>query len=138
MNEGALPAGWELWNDEALGPIVLVFRPDVFDGDRYPDECLPTIYVSRARDPRQPPRFHGTSAWQVELRLEPTVPLSTRRVTDREEAREAAIELATSFTGGELDYRAAYQVPREEYLAALDTLIEAEDSPDTDSTEREA
>lgn len=119
--EDELPTGWVLWADDPGGRTVLVYRPDVFDSDRFPAPCLPTIFVSdgsrRGRPGRSPDGWHAT------LFLEPEVELATRSVPDRDTALEAAIELAGRFSEGDLDYRGAYQVPRDLYLDELDRLL---------------
>jgi hypothetical protein len=48
--------------------------------------------------------------------------LAEERYDEREDALEGSAALARRFAGGELDYRAAYQVPREAYLDRLDEL----------------
>jgi len=51
-----LPAGWRLWNEEPDGRVILAFRPDVFDADRFDPACLPTIYLSNGSRRRRPGR----------------------------------------------------------------------------------
>lgn len=122
---GDLPSSWVVWSEEADGRAVLVFRPDVFDGDGYPPACLPTIYVSQ-RPPGQGMRRPGADSteWFVSLSLEPGVRVRDveRSSESRADAVAAAVELAGAFAAGDVDYRGAYQVPREEYLDALDDL----------------
>lgn len=127
MTELDLPSGWERWSSDPDGPIVLVYRPDVFDGSDLPTECIPTIYLSPRRDPRQGPRPRPGSGpgrpWMVELRLEPAVIVADRQESERPDAIRTAVELASAFAAGEIEYREAYQVPRERYLDTLDTVI---------------
>lgn len=138
MNDVELPRGWEVWSSEPAGPVVLAFRPDVFDGSHFPEACLPTIYVSRERDPRSGPRPRADKSWRAELRLEPAVTVAERRTDDRAGATAAARDLAGQFSAGEIAYRDAYQVPREGYLDRLDALIAEIGSDCEESAEREA
>jgi hypothetical protein len=120
-----LPDGWTVWNEEPGGRVVLAFRPDVFEGERFPPECLPTLYVSR-RPPGQRRRRAGqrSDAWHVAFYLEPEVRVRDCEATadSREGALAAAREVAASFADGAVDPRASYQVPREEYIAELERL----------------
>ncbi|MFC7046346.1 DUF5820 family protein [Halobacteriaceae archaeon GCM10025711] len=120
-----LPDDWVVWNDEPGGQSIVVYRPDVFDSTAFPASCLPTLTVSRT-DPRRrgPPGSDTGRGWYVALYLEPDV-----RVKDldgefpsRTAAVENAVSVADAFADGEVDYRAAYQLPEEEYLAKLDDL----------------
>ena len=125
MSDADPPAGWTVWNDEPGGRRILAYRPDVFDGDQFPAACMPTLYVA-AGAPNRPAaeaEYGTTEVWRVEFFLEPEVELVPARTYDtREAAVEGANELAAEFARGELDYRDAYQVPREEYLDELDEL----------------
>ena len=125
MADEDLPAGWTVWNDKPDGRQILAYRPDVFDADRYPAACLPTLYVA-AGVPNRPAgeaEVGTPDVWRVEFFLEPDVQLTNSRTYDsREEAVAAARDLAEQFADGELDYRGAYQVPREAYLDRLDEL----------------
>lgn len=120
-----LPDGWVHWSDEP-DRQVFVYRPDVFDSQAFPPACLPTLYLSngphRNRRPEQRIEVSRSRKWYVTLYLEPEVPLAEERYGTRTAAREGAGELARRFGAGELDYREAYQVPREEYLDRLDEL----------------
>ena len=120
------PGGWATWTDEDGGRLILAFRPDVFDAERYPAACLPTIHVSNGPTRRRPgARSRPPDRWHVTLRLEPEVRVGEQAVFDsREAAREAAADLAEQFDAGELDYRDAYQVldGRRAYLDRLDDL----------------
>ncbi|MFB6072996.1 MAG: DUF5820 family protein [Halobacterium sp.] len=120
-----LPDGWEVWNEDASGSAILVYRPDVFDSHDYPAPCLPTIHLTQ-RPPDQRKRRAGSNpdGWYVSLTLEPEV-----RVRDedagfetRADAVAGAVDLAERFDDGDVDYRAAYQLPREAYLEELDEL----------------
>lgn len=118
-----LPAGWTTWSDEG-DDLILAYRPDVFDADEFPAACLPTIYVTRGRrNHRRPgPDRSVATDWFVTLFLEPDVTLVEERFDRRSGATAFARELATDFDNGALDLRAAYQVPRESYLAKLEAL----------------
>lgn len=122
-----LPSSWVVWSVEDGGRVVLVFRPDVFDGEAYPAECLPTVYVSQ-RPPGQGMRRPGRSSesWFVSLTLEPEVQVRDVEGSfdSRGEAVDAALDVAERFAAGDVDYRGAYQVPREDYLDALDERTE--------------
>jgi hypothetical protein len=118
-----LPAGWEVWSTERRR-AVLAYRPDVFDSERYPPPCLPTIYVTKGRRGRRPGRSRPSpdTPWYVTLYLEPDVSGDETRHGDASEARDAALERAGTFAGGKVDYRSLYQVPRRAYLSKLDEL----------------
>lgn len=120
-----LPEGWTVWNDEPGGRRVLAYRPDVFDTQQFPPACLPTLFVA-AGPPNRPAaetEYGPTEVWRVQFFLEPDVELLPARTYDaRADALAAARELAGEFARGELNYREAYQVPREEYLDRLDEL----------------
>ncbi|USZ67894.1 DUF5820 family protein [Halorussus salilacus] len=122
-----LPEGWTVWNDEPGGRRILAYRPDVFDTEQFPPACLPTIYVAGGAPNRPPGETEAASGapdvWRVQFFLEPDVELVSARTHDsREAALDAAGELAREFARGDLDYRGAYQVPREAYLDRLDEL----------------
>lgn len=124
---GDLPDGWVVWNDGADGRAVLVYRPDVFDAEGYPSECLPTIYVTRGpergRRPGSRTAGRGADRWHVTLFLEPAVEYpEAPTFGDREAAVEGAVDLAGRFAAGELDLRGCYQRPREAYLGKLAEL----------------
>ncbi|WP_293030608.1 DUF5820 family protein [Natronococcus sp.] len=124
----SLPEAWEVWSAEDDGRVVLAYRPDVFDGEEFPAACLPTLYLTHGKRTRRP----GTNPtdrtleqdWFVTFYLEPDVSLNeTNRFETRAEGLERTVELARQFDDGEIDYRALYQVPREEYFDRLDNLI---------------
>lgn len=122
-----LPEGWEVWNAEPGGRVVLAFRPDVFDGSDFPPACLPTITVGPGASPDGRPDPHARSGqWHVALYLEPDVRLRAldAAFTDRDAAVERAADVAQEFTAGAVDYRGAYAEPREAYLDQLAALIE--------------
>jgi hypothetical protein len=120
-----LPEAWAVWNDEAGGRAVLVYRPDVFDGQDFGPQCLPTLYLTHGPpDRRRPPGEGPGDRWNVTLYLEPEVAFDERPAfSTRDEAVDAAVDMAARFDDGDLDPRAAYQVPREDYLAELDDLL---------------
>ncbi|WP_243700421.1 DUF5820 family protein [Halorussus pelagicus] len=120
-----LPEGWTVWNDEPDGRAIYAYRPDVFDADQFPAACMPTLYVAagQANRPAAEAEYGRTNVWRVEFFLEPEVELVPARTYDtRAEAVENARELAAEFARGDLDYRDAYQVPRDAYLDELDEL----------------
>jgi hypothetical protein len=117
-----LPDGWTLWNEEAGGRAILAYRPDVFDADTFPAACLPTIYVSPG-SPRRRPGARTDDGWTVTLYLEPEVDARVEAVDTREAGVAVALDLARAFAAGEIDYRAAYQVPRADYFDRLDELV---------------
>lgn len=123
----ALPDGWQVWNAEAGGRVVLAYRPDVFDGDAFPAACLPTLTVGPGGSPDARPDPRGESGlWHVACYLEPDVRLREveARFDDRDAAVERAVEVAGRFAAGELDYRGAYHEPRAAYLDRLDELLD--------------
>ena len=124
VDPGALAEGWRVWSD-ADNRLVLAYRPDVFDGGDYPAACLPTVYVTHGRRSKRPgtPRNPAPGdPWVVTLFLEPEVNRDPELFDERGAAIEAALDVAAAFARGDVDYRALYQVPREEYFAALDEL----------------
>jgi hypothetical protein len=127
MDDGLAP-GWEVWSDEAT-KVVLAYRPDVFNTTDYPAPCMPTVYLTKGKRSRRPGRDRPApeDAWYVTLYLEPEVSRETERFDSREAAVAGAREVAARFAAGEVDYRDLYQVPREEYFAALDELTGAQD-----------
>jgi len=120
------PPGWTVWNDEPRGRRILVFRPDVFnESNDLPAACLPTILVSnRSRAPRPGASRVRTGTWHAVLTLEPEVEAVAEEYDGREAAVAGANDLARRFADGEIDYRDAYQVPREAYFERLDELLE--------------
>ncbi|WP_247728971.1 DUF5820 family protein [Halovivax limisalsi] len=127
MSEAAdPPEGWTVWSDEA-DRTIYAFRPDVFDAADFPAPCLPVCYLTRGERTRRPGRHPAsrttTDDWFVTLYLEPEVVVGdVHRFAARADAEAFALELAERFATGELDYRDAYQVPRERYLDRLDEL----------------
>jgi hypothetical protein len=124
MGFEALPRSWVVWNDEAGGRAVLAYRPDVFDTQDFPAQCLPTLFVTRGAKERRRPPGEGTVAtdWRVTLFLEPDVSLPDRSFETRPGAVEGAVEFARAFDRGDVDYRGAYAVPHDTYLDRLDEL----------------
>ncbi len=121
MSDDAPPGGWTTWNEEPDGPVVFAYRPDVFDAERFPAACLPTLHVSNAS--RRPGTRSG-SRWHAVLRVEPEVRAERSTHGSRSTALAAAHDLARAFDAGEVDYRGAYQVldGRRTYLDRLDGL----------------
>lgn len=123
MDAETLPEGWVLWNEEPDGRVILAYRPEVFDADAFPAACLPTLYVTNGSRRARPGAGQvATDEWHVTLFMEPEIEVESTTYDDRERAVDAAVDLAASFADGEVDYRAAYQVPREAYFAELDEL----------------
>lgn len=124
MDTEEFPVGWEHWSDEP-DRQVFVYRPDVFDSEGFPAPCMPTLYLSNGpHRNRRPEQRHGvpSESWYLTLYLEPDVVLAEERYDDREHARSGMEGLARRFAAGELEYRRAYQVPREDYIDRLDEL----------------
>ncbi len=125
MSLTELPTGWRVWNEEPDGRVILAYRPDVFNAETFPAACLPTIYVTNGSPRRRPGAGSvETDTWQVKLFFEPAVEATTTRHDSRESAIDGARETAQSFVDGAVDYREAYQVPREAYFEKLDELID--------------
>jgi hypothetical protein len=122
MGFESLAEGWEVWT-ESEEKAVLVFRPDVFDGDAFPAPCMPTIYVTKGKRRRRPGRdVRPDDPWYVTLFLEPEINADEESFDTREDAVVAARDTARRFADGEVDYRGLYQVPRETYFERLDEL----------------
>ena len=121
MGLDALAEDWTVWT-ESEEKLVLAYRPDVFDSHAFPAPCLPTIYLTRGKRTRRPGTGRLGDDWFVTLYLEPEVDADTERFEDRESAVSEAVDLANRFASGAFDYRALYQVPREDYLDELDDL----------------
>jgi len=101
-----------------------VYRPDVFGGDDLPSECLPTIYLTNgARNARPGSGQYATEEWHVVLFLEPEIEAIAETYESPEAGAAAAVDVAERFVAGDVDYRAAYQVPREEYFERLDEYV---------------
>ncbi|MFC4359224.1 DUF5820 family protein [Halobium salinum] len=133
MSFDSLPDGWTVWTDETEGRAILAYRPDVFDTDAFPAPCMPTLFVSnRSRKNRPEARYVATDTWHVTLYLEPEVAGEVEEYDSREAAVEGAREYARRFAEGEIDHRALYQVPRDDYLAKLDELLGGGRSGDGD------
>jgi hypothetical protein len=117
-----LADGWVVWSDERER-AVLAYRPDVFDSDAFPAPCMPTIYLTKGRRRRHPgDQTRPDDPWYVTLYLEPEVDRSADEYDDRAAAEAGAVALADRFAAGRVDYRALYQVPREDYFRKLDDL----------------
>ncbi len=121
MNLDGLADAWTVWN-QSEAKLILAYRPDVFDSERFPPPCLPTVYLTRGKRTRRPGADRTGEDWYVTLYLEPEVQRDAESFPDRESAVEAAVSVANRFAEGDIDYRALYQVPREAYLDELDTL----------------
>lgn len=122
-----LPDGWSVWNREPGDRLILAFRPDVFDGSTLPPACLPTIYVREGeRDLRRagPAPATGTEGvWTVSFILEPEVIQRVGSTANYEDAELLAIEHAQAVVDGEVDFGEIYQLPHEEYIETLWSLV---------------
>jgi hypothetical protein len=124
MSFEPLPDGWRVWNEEPSGRVILTFRPDVFDGSALPSACLPTIYLTNgSRRSRPGAGQYATDEWHVVLFLEPEIEAVAETHETRPAAVDAAVAVAKRFAAGDVDYRDAYQVPREAYFERLDELV---------------
>ena len=124
MSLSSLPAGWQVWNEEPDGRVILAYRPDIFNSNDFPAACLPTLYVTNGSPRRRPGAGSiETDRWQVKLFLEPEIKAETQHYESRKEALDGAIDSAARFAAGDIDYRALYQVPRPSYFAELDRLV---------------
>lgn len=123
MEFEGLDDAWEVWSLEST-KAVLAYRPDVFDSQDFPPECLPTIYVTKGRRGRRPGRDvpDPEDPWYVTLYLEPEVNLDERAFDSQAAAATGAMDLADEFSRGEVAYRDLYQVPRQTYFERLDEL----------------
>lgn len=121
MDLSGLPEDWTVWN-ESEEKLILAYRPDVFDSERFPAPCLPTIYLTHGKRTRRPGADRTGEDWYVTFYLEPEVERGPDSYQTRAAATEGAVRLATQFAGGDLDYRSLYQVPRDAYLDKLDKL----------------
>jgi hypothetical protein len=117
-----LPDGWTVWHEESGGRAILAYRPDVFDTEAFPAPCMPTIYLSPGT-PRRRPEARLADGWTITLYLEPEIEVRIETADSRQRGVDIALDFARAFAAGEVDYRAAYQVPREDYFARLDELV---------------
>ena len=127
MTIDGLPDAWSVWDRAPGDRLILAFRPDVFNGSRFPAACLPTIYVREGeQDLRHagPQPAAGTEgSWTVTLFLEPEVSERLGEAESFEAAERTAVEAAVAFAAGEVDIDTIYQLPREDYLETLHELI---------------
>ena len=123
MEFDGLADGWSVWSVERT-KAVMTYRPDVFDAQGYPAECMPTIYVTKGRLGRRPGRDvpEPEDSWYVTLYFEPDVSYDELEYETRATAESGAVELSKQFARGEIDYRSLYQVPRPAYFEKLDEL----------------
>ncbi len=122
-----LADGWEIWNNEPQGRIILAYRPDIFNTTDFPAACLPTITIAPGPSPNAPPDHRqASSTWHVVLYLEPRVRVTKKDTTvaTRPEAIEQAISLSHEFTDGQIDFTDAYIDPRLDYIMKLNQLTE--------------
>jgi hypothetical protein len=117
-----LPAGWTVWHEESGGRVILAYRPDVFDTEGFPAACMPTVYLSPG-SPRRRPGARRADGWTITLFLEPEVDARVETADSREAGVAVARDLARAFADGDVDDRAAYQVPRADYFDRLDELV---------------
>jgi len=124
MSLESLAVGWQVWNEEPEGRVILAYRPDVFNSNDFPAACLPTIYITNGSPRRRPGAGSiQTDQWHISLFFEPEITAVTERYDTRADAIEGAVEYTHRFVAGEIKYRELYQVPREEYFAKLDELL---------------
>ena len=123
MDLEALAEDWTVWN-QTDRELILAYRPDVFDSEAFPAPCLPTIYLTRGKRTRRPGADRVGDDWYVTLYLEPEVDHEVEVTDTRDTAVGAAVTLANEFAAGDFDFRALYQVPREDYLNKLDELTD--------------
>ena len=125
MDFADLATGWEVWTQEETR-CVLTYRPDVFDSNDFPAPCLPTIYLTKGQRGRRPGRYQPAPGdpWHVTLSLEPEIEVESTRYDEQEAAIAGVRDLAARFADGEFDLRSVYQVPRETYLAELESLVQ--------------
>lgn len=113
-----LPDGWVVWSEE--DGLVACYKPDVFDGDRYPRACLPLITVTKA----DRGTVGGGEGWRVTFHVEADVPAYDlrRTVVGYGEAVDYVVEVAANFNDGEYDFAGFYAEgdAREEYVARLE------------------
>lgn len=132
MSFDALPEGWTVWNDEPEGRAILAFRPDVFNTEAFPAACMPTIFLSNGSRRNRPGASQMTTdTWHITLFLEPDVEAETAEFESREAGVEGAVACAERFREGDVDYRDAYQVPREDYFEKLDELLGVDEDEET-------
>lgn len=126
-----LADGWEIWNNEPQGRIILAFRPDIFNTTDFPPACLPTITIAPGPSPNAPPDYRQAStAWHVALYLEPRVRVTNKdtTVSTRPEAIDCGTTLSHEFTDGQIDFAAAYMDPRPDYITKLNQLTKPSSS----------
>ena len=124
MSFETLPDGWQVWNEEPSGRAILVYRPDVFGGDDLPSPCLPTIYLTNGSRRKRPGAGqYATDEWHVVLYLEPEIEAVAETYDTREQGAHGAVDVAERFADGGVDYRGAYQVPRDAYFERLDEYV---------------
>lgn len=128
MSLQSLPAGWQVWNEESEGRVILAYRPDVFNSQDFPAACLPTLYVTNG-SPRRRPGAGAveTDRWHIKLFFEPEIEAETEQYESREEALAGAVGCAQRFVDGDIAYRELYQVPRPDYFDELDRLLGIDD-----------
>ena len=104
---------------------MLVYRADVVGGGDLRGAWLATMYgTNGARNGRPGSGECATEEWHVVLFLEPEIEAVSETLESREAGAAAAVDVAERFAGGEVDYRAAYQVPREAYFERLDEFVD--------------
>jgi hypothetical protein len=128
MSLDDLPESWTVWTEQRDGRVILAYRPDVFDTESFPAPCLPTIYVTNGSRANRPGAGqYQTEEWHATLFAEPEIEIANETRESREAAIDAAVDVAERFASGDVDYRGAYQEPREAYLAELDELTDRDE-----------
>lgn len=95
----------------------------MFNESAFPAECMPTVFVWNGSRANRPGATQiRTKTWHAVLYLEPEIEVVVEEFDSREAAVDGATDIAGRFADGEIDYRSAYQVPREDYFEKLDEL----------------
>ena len=118
------PDGCQAGNVEQTGQATVGYGPDSYAHLTLPSTCLPTIYLTNGSRRKRPGAGqYATDEWHVVLYLEPEIEAVTQTYETRERGAEGAIDVAGQFVDGDVDYREAYQVPRDAYFERLDEYV---------------
>jgi len=117
----SLPEGWVVWSEE--GGLVVCYKPDVFDANRYPRPCLPLITVTKA----DTGTVGGREGWRVSFHIEADVPARNLESVhvDYGDAVDYVVEIARRFVDGGYDFAEFYAEGdvRDEYVARLEREV---------------